>query len=157
MNPVAISALAALGGSAVGALAPVLSNVLVQRSAARRDLANQKITTREALYSDFMKEASHLYVTSLSQTLEDAGDLVSLYTFVSRIRLRSTEPVLRAADEVVKEIIKNFVEPNLAIEQIRTELISAIQGQSISVTTNPLYAFSLACRKELDDVLRSAF
>ena len=79
MNPVAISALAALGGSAVGALAPVLSSVLVQRSAARRELANRMVASREALYSDFIKEASRLLVASVTHNLENLGDLVSVY------------------------------------------------------------------------------
>jgi hypothetical protein len=42
------------------------------------------------------------------------------------------------------------------IEHIRGELIPSIQGESISVTVSPLNAFSLACRKELEDILRSA-
>ncbi len=66
MNTAAISALAALGGSAIGALAPVLTNVLLQRSAARHDLANRTVAAREALYSDFIKEASGLFVTSVT-------------------------------------------------------------------------------------------
>ena len=69
MNTAAISALAALGGSAIGALAPVLTNVLVQRSAARRDLAKRTVGHREALYSDFINEASGLFVTSVTHNL----------------------------------------------------------------------------------------
>lgn len=157
MNPVAISALAALGGSAVGALAPVLSNVLVQRSAARRDIANRRLVEREALYSDFMKEASRVYVFSLSHSLEDLGDLVSLYATVSRIRLRSNDPVLRAAEDVVKLIVRHFVEPNLAIEKIQRDLSSANEGGLLFGKVDPLNAFSVACRKELEDIFQSGF
>ncbi len=93
MNTAVISALAAIGGSAIGALAPVLSSVLVQQSAARRDLANRTVASREALYSDFIKQSSSIFVTAATQNLKDLGDVVSLYALVSRIRLGSTDPV----------------------------------------------------------------
>jgi hypothetical protein len=156
MNPVAISALAALGGSAVGAFAPVLSSVLVQRSVARRDVANRRLAEREALYSDFLKEAARVYVSSVTHNLEDLGDLVSLYASVSRIRLRSTEPVLRAAEDVVKLIVWHFGEPNIAIEKIQGDLRSANEGGLIFGKVDPLNAFSVACRKELEDIFQSA-
>ena len=110
MNTAAISALAALGGSAIGALAPVLTNVLVQRSAARRDLANRTVAAREALYSDFIKEASGLFVTAVTHDLENLGDLV--------YALRTGEPHstvlhrsrMHAAEDVVKRITAHFSE-----------------------------------------------
>lgn len=149
MNPVAISALAALGGSAIGALAPVLTNVLVQRSAAKRDLANRMAASREALYSDFIKEASGLFVASVTHNLENLGDLVSLYALVSRIRLCSTDPVLHAAEDVVKRITEDFSKPNLTIEQVARDVVS---GKG-----DPLSKFSFACRKELNDIVRAGF
>jgi hypothetical protein len=51
MNPVAISALAALGGSSLGTLGTVLSNYVLQRSATRRDLMNHVFANRQTLYS----------------------------------------------------------------------------------------------------------
>ena len=148
MNTAAISALAALGGSAIGALAPVLTNVLVQRTAARHDLANRTVAAREALYSDFIKEASGLFVTAVTHQLENLGDLVSLYALVSRIRLCSTDPVLQAAEDVVKRITKDFSEPNLTTEQVVRDVVS---GKG-----DPLRTFSFACRKELTDIVRTA-
>jgi len=148
MNTAAISALAALGGSAIGALAPVLTNVLVQRSAARLDLANRTVASREALYSDFIKEASGLSVAAVTHNLENLGDLVSLYALVSRIRLCATDPVMHAAEDVVKGITEHFSEPNLPIEQVARDVISA--------KADPLSAFSFACRKELNDIARAA-
>ncbi len=148
MNTAAISALAALGGSAIGALAPVLTNVLVQRSAARRDLANRTVASREALYSDFIKEASGLFVTAVTHQLENLGDLVSLYALVSRIRLCATDPVMHAAEDVVKRITEDFNAPNFSVELVARDVVS---GKG-----DPLRAFSLACRKELNDIVRTA-
>src|SRR5260370_28456858 len=50
MNTTLISALAAFGGSSVGALAPVLSSYVLRRAAAQRELSNRQIALREALY-----------------------------------------------------------------------------------------------------------
>jgi predicted methyltransferase len=146
MNPAIISALAALGGSSVGALAPVLSNFVLQRSVTQRDLLNRQISQRETLYSDFINEASRIYAKSVTQDLEDMDELVSLYALVSRIRLMATEPVVRAAEAFVKLIVTHYGEPNLTVEQIRSAALSA--------KAEPLDVFSLACRKELRMILK---
>jgi hypothetical protein len=146
MNPAIISALAALGGSSVGALAPVLSNFVLQRSVTRRDLLNRQISQRETLYSDFINEASRIYAKSMTRDFEDIDELVSLYALVSRIRLIATEPVVRAAETFVKLIVEHYGEPNLTVEQMRSAALSA-KGE-------PLDAFSLACRKELRMILQ---
>ena len=115
MNATLISALAAFGGSSVGALGPVLSSYVLQRSAAQCELSNRQIALRESLYSDFIKEASRLYATSLTQALENLDDLVALYALVSRIRLFASEPVVRAAEEFVKQIVGHYGKPNLRV------------------------------------------
>ena len=146
MNPAIISALAALGGSSVGALAPVLSNFILQRSVTQRDLLNRQISQRETLYSDFINEASRIYAKSVTHDLEDMDELVSLYALVSRIRLMATEPVVRAAEAFVKRIVTHYGEPNLTVDQIVSAALSA-KGE-------PLDVFSLACRKELRVILQ---
>jgi predicted methyltransferase len=146
MNPAIISALAALGGSSVGALAPVLSNFVLQRSVTQRDLLNRQISQRETLYSDFINEASRIYAKSVTNNLEEMDELVSLYALVSRIRLMASEPVVRAAEAFVKLIVTHYGEPNLTVEQIRSAALSA--------KAEPLDVFSLACRKELRMILK---
>lgn len=146
MNPAIISALAALGGSSVGALAPVLSNFILQRSVTQRDLLNRQISQRETLYSDFINEASRIYAKSVTNNLEEMDELVSLYALVSRIRLMATEPVVRAAEAFVKRIVTHYGEPNLTVDQIVSAALSA-KGE-------PLDVFSLACRKELRVILQ---
>ena len=146
MNPAIISALAALGGSSVGALAPVLSNFILERSVTRRELLNRQIVQRETLYSDFINEASRTYAKSVMRNLEGTDELVTLYALVSRIRLMATESVVREAETFVKLIVTRFGEPNLTVEQIRTA--------ALSTNGEPLDRFSLACRKELRIILR---
>lgn len=146
MNPAIISALAALGGSSVGALAPVLSNFILQRSLTQRDLLNRQISQRETLYSDFINEASRIYAKSVTHDLEEVDELVTLYALVSRIRLMATEPVVHAAEAFVRRIVAHFGEPNLTFEQLRAVALSA--------KAEPLDVFSMACRKELRQILQ---
>jgi hypothetical protein len=146
MNPAIISALAALGGSSVGALAPVLSNFILERSMTRRELLTRQITQREMLYSDFINEASRIYARSVTRNLDSTDELVSLYALVSRIRLMATEPVVHEAEAFVKLIVARFGEPNMTFEQIR--------AAALSTKREPLDVFSLACRKELRTILK---
>jgi hypothetical protein len=146
MNNAILSVAAALIGSTVGGLAPVLSNYVLQRGQTRRDLLNRQLTLRESLYSDFIKEASGLFANSLTHSCEDLDEMVSIYAIVSRIRLMASGPVVHAAESFVKKIIQHYEEPNLSVEQLRSAALSA--------KADPLEAFSLACRKELQDILR---
>jgi len=142
------SALAALCGSAIGALAPVLSNYILQRSTTKRDLLNRQLGQRETLYSDFIQEASHLYADAMLHELEGLSDLVSLYALVSRIRLLASDPVFQAAEDFVKLIVQHYGDTNLTVGQMRDAVLSAEAA--------PLDAFSLACRDELREILLRA-
>jgi hypothetical protein len=82
MNPAMINVFAALSGTAVGSLAPVLSNYVLQRSVTQRDLLNRQLGQRESLYSDFIKDASRLYADAMIHELDDLNDLVSLYALM---------------------------------------------------------------------------
>jgi hypothetical protein len=141
-----ISALAALTGSAVGGLAPVLSNYVMQKGVTRRDLLNRQLSQRESLYSDFIGEASRLYAHAMTHELKDINDLVSLYALVSRIRLLASEPVVQSAETFVKLIVQHYGDPNMTVEQMRAAVLSA--------KADSLCDFSFACRKELEDILQ---
>lgn len=131
----------------MGALAPVFSNVLLQRSSTQREFLTRSVTLREQLYSDFIKEASELYVTSLTRNLEDFGRLIHLYELVSRIRLIASGPVVKAAEEFVKQILMHFAEKNLTIEQL--------QNIALTSKVHPLQHFSEVCRVELQAIARN--
>ena len=141
MNSAVVSALAAVGGSAVGALAPVTSNVLVQRHLARQKSLDKARVQREALYSDFIKKSSSLYAKAFTQQLDSFQDLVALSALESRIRLSSSEAVVQAAENLLLKIITQFGEPNLSVEELRAAALSA--------KARPLTVFSKICRAEL--------
>jgi hypothetical protein len=141
MNPVAISAIAALGGSSLGTMGTVMSNYVLQRSVTRRDLMNHVFASRQTLYSDFISEAARLYADAMTQSNYSLNELVTLYSLVGRIRLTASEPVMNAAEDVVKLIVSHYGQANLTLEDLRTAALSS--------ETDPFHLFSNACRKDL--------
>ena len=96
----AITALAAIAGSIVGGLSSFLTTFFTQRNQAHRDLLSRDVAHREELYSQFIKEATNLYIDSLDKTLENPVSLIGMYSLVGRIRLVSSDTVLAAAEKV---------------------------------------------------------
>ena len=131
-----ISTFAALAGSAVGALAPVLSNYVMQNAATRRELLSRQIADSEALYGEFIQISSSLFGHSMTHDIEEIDRIVVLYALVARIRLLGSKPVIAAAEGLARQIVLNYGEPNLTPHQLRAAVLS---GQ-----TDPLYPFS-AC------------
>ena len=148
MNPAAISALAVLGGSSVGALAPVLSNYVLQRSVTRRDLINKEIADQQKLFSDFITEAARLHAEAMTQSIFQLSELAGLYALVSRIRLGSSEAVVDAAEEMMRAIVRRYGEENVTLEDLRTAALSS--------QVDPLNRFSNACRRDLRILARRA-
>jgi len=135
--------MAALFGSLVGALGSSASTWITQRHADRRDLIARRIFYRVQLYSDFISESTRVLVDALENNFKDPDKLIPAYALLSRIRLTSSEEVLASAEELVKNIVRNYGEPNLTPEQIRSR---ALNGN------DPLRRFSETCRAELDSL-----
>ncbi len=146
LNPAVLNILAALSGTAVGSFAPVLGNYVLQKGAMERDLLTRQLGQREGLYSDFIREASRLYADAMMHELSELNDLVALYAIVSRIRLLASPPVISAAEEFVKVIVRHYGEPNVTVEHMRSTALAS--------KAEPLATFSLACRRELRDILQ---
>jgi hypothetical protein len=142
---VAITALAAIAGSLVGALGSAIGTWITARHQDRRNLLGNQIARREALYSDFIGESARLLVDAMQHNTSDLQKLLPVYALVSRIRLSSSEAVLQKAEQVVKAIVSTYPEPNLTPDQIQSQ---AVNGQ------NPLKEFGETCRTELESLQR---
>lgn len=140
-----MTALAAIAGSLVGALGSATGTWITARHQDRRDLLGKQIARREALYSDFIGESARLLVDAMQHNASDLQKLLPLYALVSRIRLSSSPPVLREAEQVIRTIVNTYPQTNLTIEQIQSQ---AVNGH------DPLKPFSDACRIELDSLQR---
>lgn len=141
MEPGYVSAIAALAGSAIGALASFATSWINQHAQLLAAQRLQDRGRREALYSDFIREASRLFGDAFEHTLEDPAKLVLLYAMVNTIRLFGNSRTLEEAEKVMAMIGATYLAPNKDLE-LFGEMTSG--GE-----LDPLYAFSQACRSEL--------
>ena len=146
MDSTIIPAVAAACGSLVGAAATIVTTWLTQRTQTVHAEREDTLRSREALYGDFITEASRLVMEALSHSLERPDTFVKLYGINGRIRLVATEPVLAAAEACIRQIIDLYAKPNMTVEQIRV----AFERDRL----DPIGDFSLACRKELLEIAR---
>jgi hypothetical protein len=142
MNPSLISALAALSGALIGGLASLGSSWLTQWVQLRAQSRERDRARREALFSDFINEASRLYGDALSHEKDDVLDLVGLYAILGRIRLISSAAVVTSAEQTVDAVIDTYLSPNKTLQELR---VLMAEGRM-----NFLVDFSEAARTELD-------
>ncbi len=146
MDGAVISALAALGGSALGGITPIVSNYLIQRGMTERELLSREFVSRQTLYSDFIQFGTKLYVSATTKSLDDANELIALYALIGRIRLFASEPVIEAADLFAARMTERFGEAAMTIEDLRSA--------TLTPHVDPLNVFSSCCREELRLLLR---
>jgi|SRR3954464_2485276 hypothetical protein len=136
-----ITVLAAAVGSIIGAAASVSTTWITQHKQTVRELIQSRLREREALYREFISEASRLTLDAASHSLETVEGLVKLYSIVGRIRLASSDAVLTEAENCCRKIVDLYSEPNKTIEQI----IASFERDEL----DPLKPFSTVCRAEL--------
>lgn len=146
MSPTIISALAALGGSILGAFALVFSSYVLQVGTTRRHAMDRNIALRQKLYSKFIRSAARLHADAMTRSEFDMKEIAELYSLLGRIRLIASETVAVASDETVKAIIQRYGEANVTLEDVRTAALAS--------NLDPLQQFSVACRNELQKIAR---
>jgi hypothetical protein len=139
--PAYISALAALAGAAVGGLTSFATSWLTQRVQLRHAHREAEEAKLEALYSDFIAEASRLFGDALTHRTEEITGLVRLYAMVGRMRLVSDRTVIAAAMRVEDTIIKTYLGPNRTLP----EMMDYAHNGGLDFLTE----FGEACRKDL--------
>jgi hypothetical protein len=144
MNASAISALAALAGTAVGGLTSVFANWLTHRIQVRAQWLQHEKNRRQILYRDFIEEASKCYIDALQPGEADIAGLVGLYAKLGRMRVLSSKPVVQSADSIVRTILDAYLEPDKTFVELRD---MAIQG-----TIDLWHDFAHACREEFEDL-----
>ena len=148
MEPAVISALSAVLGSVVGGTASIATAWFTQHSQAQREIVSAEVRKRESLYADFIAEASRLLGDALSHSLEQADNLVKVYSLENRIRLVASESVIEAGGQAIRRILELYSEPNIS----RTDL----RMLAVSMKADALKEFSAACRRELMELQKSA-
>ena len=119
MDPGYISAFSALAGAALGGLASFSTSWATQRNQFRHAHRDAERAKLEALYGDFIVEASRLLGDALSHQKDDVLAVVGLYSMVGRMRLVSPKEVVAAADKVIEHIIETYLAPNRTLHEMR--------------------------------------
>ena len=141
-----ITALAALGGAALGGLtsfATSWTTLRTQMKAQRNDSSKSK---RQKLYKAFIDSAARIYGDALLHDKLETTGLINLHSLVSRMRIVSSGPVIETAVNVVKVITDTYSQPNKSPEEIE----AMISNGNVDI----LRSFSEACRDEFEQSLQ---
>jgi hypothetical protein len=141
VDPAYLSALSALGGATIGGLASFGSSWLTQRTQLRFSQHEAVKAKREALYAEFVDEASRLYGDALGHQKDEVADLVKIYALSGRIRLVSPRPVITAAERIMDAISQTYLGPNRTLHEVMDDFH---RGGS-----DFLAEFGEACRQDL--------
>ncbi|MCW3477242.1 hypothetical protein [Limobrevibacterium gyesilva] len=141
MDSAYVSALAALAGATIGGLTSFATSWVTQRAQLRHAHREAERTRLEALYSDFITEASRLFGDALTHQTDDVTALVRLYAMVGRMRLISDRAVVDAAVRVEDTIIATYLGPNRTLH----EMMDYARKGGMDF----LNEFGEACRKDL--------
>ncbi len=133
--------MSALGGATIGGLASFGSSWLTQRTQLRFSHHEAIKAKREALYAEFVDEASRLYGDALGHQKDDPADLAKLFALLGRIRLVSPRPVVTAAARTLDTIIEAYLGPNRTMH----EVLDDVQRGGFHF----LIEFGEACRQDL--------
>ncbi len=146
MDSAYISAFTGLAGVLVGGLTSFFTSYFTQTAQLRERSRETERAKREALYGDFITEASRLYGDALSHEKDDVADLVLLYALIARMRLIGSREVVRSAEQVLGFIVETYLAPNRSLRDLRDV---AKSGEM-----NFLSNFGEACRADLEHVHR---
>jgi hypothetical protein len=97
---------------------------------------------REKLYGIFVEEAVHLFADSIRQSEIAPAKIMRFYSKVARIRLTSSDGVLRAAEEVGRRLVEAYERPPGDPAEIFARYANGEES------LDPLREFTEACREE---------
>ena len=138
MDATCISALAALGGSIVGALASFMTTWITISGQEWAKTLTRAMLKGGNLYGEFVEEASKLITDALGHELDDVSKFVQLYALTNKLRLFAPADVLAAMDEAMDRILETCRSPNLDLRTREAQPKVDIRR-----------AFSQACRSDL--------
>jgi hypothetical protein len=144
-----VTALAALAGSVIGGMTTFATTWITQRHQVRRERVAGEIAKREALYGEFINEATSASIDAIEHEIDSLSSLTKLFALYNRIRLTSTEEVFIAADGVIHQIAELYMGGNKTPRELYEE---ALRNHTEGVAQfDPMRVFSEACRRELQN------
>jgi hypothetical protein len=88
MDPAILSAVSGLSGSLIGAVSSLAGSWLTLRGQLRAQQIGREAEKREALYTEFIIEASKRLTDAMSHQVESPEAIMGLYSAVGRMRLK---------------------------------------------------------------------
>ena len=140
-----ITALAALGGAALGGLTSFATSWTTMRTQMKAQRRDSSKSNRQKLYKAFIDNAAKIYGDALIHDKLETTGLIDLHALVSRMRIVSSRPVIETAVNVVKAITETYSQPNKSPEEIE----AMVSKGSVDI----LRSFSEACRNEFEQSL----
>lgn len=150
IDPALLSPVSALLGAVVGGGASLVAAIYTQRCQNRLQRVAREVEKREAVYADFVMDASHLLVNAYTRDqIVLGGDEQRLIGLMNRIRLFAPPDIVAGAEKVLRVIVEISLKPSVETRQLAKEVLSE------SLDPDPLLAFSSTCRADLDNVRRT--
>jgi len=140
-----ITALAALGGAALGGLTSFATSWTTLRTQMKAQRSASSKSKRQKLYKAFIDNAARIYGDALIHDKLETTGLIDLHALVSRMRIVSSGPVIETAVNVVKMITETYSQPNKSPEEIE----AMISNGRVDI----LQSFSEVCRDEFEQSL----
>jgi len=141
-----ITALAALGGAALGGFTSFATSWTTQHAQMKAEQTASSKSRRQKLYKEFIDGAAKMYGDALIHDKLELSGLIELHAIVSRMRVFSSAAVIENAISIVRVITETYSQPNKSPLEIE-EMIE-------SGTIDLLKGFSEACRREFETNLR---
>ncbi len=151
IDPTLLSPVSALLGALIGGGASIVAAIYTQRTQNRLQRVASEVAKRETIYADFVTSASNLILNAYTHddiTLD--GEQQRIIGLINRMRLFAATDVLKGAEEVLKAIVEISLKPSVELRRLAQDALSK------SLDPDPLLTFSVICRKDLDNVLRTA-
>jgi gas vesicle protein len=118
IDPAYISAFAALVGTFVGGITSIATSWLGQQRQSKEQRRAREKTELQALYKQFIQEASKLYLDALEHNKTEISKLVDAYATLNRIRVQSSSKVVDEADRAVRLILQAYENENTTFSDI---------------------------------------
>lgn len=118
-----ISGLAAMAGSAVGALASSATTWLTQRHQSDAQRRSVDASRRARLFGEFINQASETYADAIAcERLQNPAKLVPIYAAISKLRMIATAGTIEAAEMCCKR----FWRPRISRPLCRGAMIGTV-------------------------------
>jgi hypothetical protein len=151
VDPPLVTSASALLGAMIGGGASLVGAIYTQRARDRLQRLTGEIAKREAVYAEFVMSASNLLLEAyIHDDIALRGEEQRLIGLMNRMRLFASPEVAGGAEAVLRAIVDISLKPSVELRQLAAAALSK------SLEPDPLLAFSLICRADLDKMRQMA-